>query len=950
MMDGDKLSPKNENAESTLKAKCDAASVVYEPPTAGEGMDERRKRINKLSKACTRRGLSDEDREKEAQRKREQRKSTPTKRSDEDRDRDAKRKREERQKEKERQEEEARERAIKRAALERSSQTMDEQEEEYGQFLQERGVTPRVLGSIPARAVFDMTQYVNKVCKIGNVKVSTVIAPLAGVKESYRACRTDTKPSEGYQDLEVEKTVGIRYSSGVGNTTYATVGGYQKKIVHIEGDPPTLHSMEQPVGSGIFVSAIKCLHPATWEGNLKYLTKLVSVTECDPRARVLREGYDFSVEDVFPWGEVSTATKEDQGYVICGDSSYCELEGTNWFAIDQRLLMRYGNISPRDIVEIMEFEDPSKYEHPFKYEQLLTQYVVSAFSTHDTAEHDSRVKMSDGDSYGKYKRKYLKQNFPEEYADAKGEGGRLSLSMEKQWPLRTMLNPCGEKPDLQWVQLTSRYLNNLIPEYEAKGLVRDDRHCVISPFGMLSRREEKDRSFTTEPDTLDRVRIPDRNGCHNVTSFQVPVEEILHVENGYIHRIGEGYERKEPRCFQVTGRDGLPVYAYGDLRGGRHVVYPDGPLEFTGYFSDEDRWGLSKTSDDYMFSVEMQTKVGVMSFEELQELEIHIDGSKEADMSKSSCKSSVDQSSLKLCYKWNSVSSLSDDDCWVKLHVDIDIDRSQRGLGAVPSSREDLSLEHFSAGQTLVVKFTTIAFTTNMLKRGGQLHAMTVEDYNESCGEDRKLNTPLGGLGIEKPITVKIERDKGPALPSRHRCRGATREEEIDHLLRVSNSPPGKSNSAQLRFGVGQFVDCWVPGSRWRRSGCLVNGRVVELWSRVAPGIGNPVWAGMKQNLSLRWAPYKVELTDARGMNFYVPLDKDMFIRASSTPSPRYFRHAKNNREHREIMDEMKHGQIELYGKGGVGACEGMTLAEIRAAAINADDWIDFGLSNLNDK
>ena len=46
----------------------------------------------------------------------------------------------------------------------------------------------------------------------------------------------------------------------------------------------------------------------------------------------------------------------------------------------------------------------------------------------------------------------------------------------------------------------------------------------------------------------------------------------------------------------------------------------------------------------------------------------------------------------------------------------------------------------------------------------------------------------------------------------------------------------------------------------------------------------------------------------------------------------------------------MKHGQIELYGKGGVGACEGMTLAEIRAAVINADDWIDFGLSNLNDK
>lgn len=212
MMDGDKLSPKNENAESTLKAKCDAASVVYEPPTAGEGMDERRKRRNKLSKACTRRGLSDEDREKEAQRKREQRKSTPTKRSDEDRDRDAKRKREERQKEKERQEEEARERAIKRAALERSSQTMDEQEEEYGQFLQERGVTPRVLGSIPARAVFDMTQYVNKVCKIGNVKVSTVIAPRhTGRAEPTRSQARDIRTSKwkkpsGY-DIQVVSVI-----------------------------------------------------------------------------------------------------------------------------------------------------------------------------------------------------------------------------------------------------------------------------------------------------------------------------------------------------------------------------------------------------------------------------------------------------------------------------------------------------------------------------------------------------------------------------------------------------------------------------------------------------------------------------------------------------------------------------------------------------------------------
>ena len=37
-----------------------------------------------------------------------------------------------------------------------------------------------------------------------------------------------------------------------------------------------------------------------------------------------------------------------------------------------------------------------------------------------------------------------------------------------------------------------------------------------------------------------------------------------------------------------------------------------------------------------MFSVEMQTKVGEMSVEELQELEIHINGSKRADLSESS--------------------------------------------------------------------------------------------------------------------------------------------------------------------------------------------------------------------------------------------------------------------------------------------------------------------------
>ena len=270
---------------------------------------------------------------------------------------------------------------------------------------------------------------------------------------------------------------------------------------------------------------------------------------------------------------------------------------------------------------------------------------------------------------------------------------------------------------------------------------------------------------------------------------------------------------------------------------------------------------------------------------------------------------------------------------WIKLHVDIDIDRIQRKLGTALSS-DGLSLERFSAGQTLVVRFTTISFTMNMLKRGGQLHAIALEDYNKSCEGGIQLNAPLG-LGMEGPIerrvTAKIIH-RGP--PLRQRCR-ATREEEIDRLLKVSNSPPGKSNSAQLRFCVGQFVDCWIPTPRYD-SGFLVNGRVVELWSRVVPDFtGNPVWAGMRQDLSLRWAPYKVELTDARGMNFYVPLDKDMFICASSTNSPKYVRHVKHDRA---AFSKCRDEQSELYygpkdcSKGGL--------------ARNADGLIDFGLSN----
>ena len=91
--------------ECTLKAKCDEAGVVYEPPCAGEETDDRRKRTNKLREACRRKGFSKGDLARIANQKRERRKSAPPiKRSDEDRERDAKRKREERRKEREQRE------------------------------------------------------------------------------------------------------------------------------------------------------------------------------------------------------------------------------------------------------------------------------------------------------------------------------------------------------------------------------------------------------------------------------------------------------------------------------------------------------------------------------------------------------------------------------------------------------------------------------------------------------------------------------------------------------------------------------------------------------------------------------------------------------------------------------------------------------------------------------
>jgi len=944
-------SPKDDKTEAAIKAQCKEAGVDYDPPSVEEIDEYDRnatyRRRERLRKTCARRKgtpakLSDE-RDKDAKRKREQRKNTPTKRSDEDREREAKRKREERQKEKDREEEEARERAIKRAELERSSQTMDEQEEDYGKYLLEIGVTPRVLGKFLAvREIVDITRHIIDYCKIGKVKVSTIITP--GVARWHKILDTpaNLQPAEGFQDLRVEGYKSIS----------AEVGKNQKKLVHIEDDPATLQSMVLSDGSGICVKAIKCLHPATWEGRLKYLTNLVSVTERD-ESRVwslMRGQYDFTVEEVFPRGKLSTPTDEDEGYVICGDSSTCE---TAWgFGIDQRLLKRFGLISSREICDIISDACASKYA------QLLVQFVVSAFPTHDTVEYDSRVIMPNGESYGDFKRKYLQQHCKEEYADAKESSSTyepnvwaqtelksrerrdLSLTMQKKWP-PPKLRPPNEDPIRKWVVPTSRYLNELVPYYKENHLIRDDRHCVISPFGMLSRRD-KDRYPYFKRDSLDRVRIPDKSGERNVASFQVRVEEIFDIENGYIHRIEEGYEQEEPGFFQLTGRGGLPVVAYGDLRGGHHVIYPEEAFD-AGYFSDEDEFGLSKTEDDYMFCIKMQTKLGEMSVEDLQALELHINGSKRADLSESSCKSSVDQSSLELFYKWNSISTLTDADCWVKLRVEIDINCIQRELGTTLSS-EGLRLEQLSAGQTLVVRFTTISFTMNMLNRGGQLHAIALEDYNKSREGSIRLNTPLG-LGIEGPIegpeTVSIIR-AGPAI-SRQRCR-TTREEEIDRLLKVSNSPPGKSNSAQLRFGVGQFVDCWVP-SRRHNYGFLVNGRVVEHWSRVAPDIaGNPVWGGMVQHLSLRWAPYKVELTDARGMNFYVPLDKDMFIRASPTNSPMYLRHVKYDRETcSKCLDE----QRELYW-GPLANVDGPFAYLQRKGGWDTGlrRPIDFGLSN----
>lgn len=64
-------------------------------------------------------------------------------------------------------------------------------------------------------------------------------------------------------------------------------------------------------------------------------------------------------------------------------------------------------------------------------------------------------------------------------------------------------------------------------------------------------------------------------------------------------------------------------------------------------------------------------------------------------------------------------------------------------------------------------------------------YAIALDDYNRSREGDIAMDKDVG---LEE--TERIE--------------------EVQRLLKVSNSSPCKSNRAQLRFCVGQHVDCWV--------------------------------------------------------------------------------------------------------------------------------------------
>ena len=823
------LSPKDEKSEAALRALCAEAGVDYEPPSEAEQQDPALKtnRRQRLRKRC-------------------KRKRTPVKRSDEDRAKDAKRKREERQVEKHRQENDAREREIQRAALELMRH-------EYGAFLLARCIAPRLPEKRATSEIVDITQAIIEDLRFGKVTVSThSVIP-------YENCGDES--CEGFEDLRVEAP--YENDDDENYKTIRRVGVNQKKILHLEQDSAQYHWMKHHFERGrrreeIRIKAIKCLHPARWNGELKYFSNLVSVTDLRDkplrmRASERKEGplaghLDFHEHGVFPWKEVCTATDEDEGYVICG---YNE---TDWFGIDQGLLKEF-NLSSRRIAEII-----TGYVCHCKYEQLEKQFVVSTFPTHDSVDVDDRAIMPCGNSYHDVKRKYLRTHHRKLHDEAmhpwSKPGDPFKLTMTLYWPRRELLSN-GYSPMRTMEVDTERYLNSLVPIYENTGLICNDRHFVISPVGRLSVKDWSQKGGFCES-SLDEVRIPDSSGHHNATTTSVRAEDITSIENGYIHHIGKGYQKDEPRYFQVTGPGGLPVFAYGDLRGGRHVIHPAGVFA-TGYFSDEDEFGLSNTEDDYMFSIEMQTKLGGMTAEELQALELHINGSNVvAALTESSCRSSIDQSRLKLCYKWDSLLDVLDEGCWVKLDLEIDISRCESELFGEPSGHEDVSLERLPAGRTLSVNFTTISFTINMMTRGGDLHAIALEDYNKSRE---------GNMVTDKDVDPEATK----------------RNEEVQQPLKISNSPPCEADRAQLRFSVGQYVDCWVSTGEWHS---WVNGRVVEQWSRVANRPAWAGWAGRRRARCQHWAPYKVEVSDGTGFHLYVPFDEDDFILASIKISP----------------------------------------------------------------
>ncbi|EJK47343.1 hypothetical protein THAOC_33943 [Thalassiosira oceanica] len=243
-----------------------------------------------------------------------------------------------------------------------------------------------------------------------------------------------------------------------------------------------------------------------------------------------------------------------------------------------------------------------------------------------------------------------------------------------------------------------------------KGMGREDRWVHGCWMAQIS-AEQNLREEGFRENSLDEVSYNSGQGRNAATTTSVRVEDItsfIHRRTAtHIHHVGKGYEKVEPSYFQVTGPGGLPVLAYGDLRGGRHVIQPPDVFA-SGYFSDEDEsTGISNKEEDYMFCISrcrQNSERCASRIEDLQTLELHINGSKRADISESSSKSTIDESSLKLCYKWNCSDTihcarlgLMDEGCWVKLDLEIDISYFQSELA--PSSHDDL-IERLSTGQT----------------------------------------------------------------------------------------------------------------------------------------------------------------------------------------------------------------------------------------------------------